>query len=71
MGYNYASAFAKEIDRDLVTAISIAAVNTYREEFTAAGKVTVAFIMHQHKVMLTSEGGVPREYTFEELGFKA
>jgi hypothetical protein len=70
MGYNYASAFLPQADPEVLKQIAVTAILNYRQEFVAAGHVAVGFILAQHKVVLTSEGGVPREYTFEELGFK-
>ena len=72
MGYNYASAFTdvQEIDPYVLKEIAVTAILNYRSEFTAAGHVAVGFSITEGKVYLTSEGGFPREYTFEELGFR-
>ena len=70
MGYNHASAFLPAVDPYVLKEIAITAILNYRSEFVAAGHVVVGFVLSKQKVVLTSEGGVPREYSFEELGFK-
>jgi hypothetical protein len=72
MGFNYASAFTdvQEIDPYVLKEIAVTAIMNYRSEFVAAGHVVVGFVLSKQKVVLTSEGGVTREYSFEELGFK-
>ena len=72
MAYNYASAFndATTVDPEVIRQICLTALLNYREEFTDAGHINIDFVLAGGYVLATSDRGLPRKYTFEELGFK-